>query len=169
MSIPTHKPIVDYFQSLNELNVNFPEKSFSRMDLNEIMGQFRTGVNFPHLAVESHDGNLDESSHSNNVNGRTFAFTVYQNPKAGNFAQQNEMLDQCERLGLQIIARMRHDANDPDHILYRRFETNSVNYIKVGPVFNEELYGYRFTGVIKGTESLKPNAADWSDLDTICP
>ena len=83
-------------------------------------------------------------------------------------AEQNEMLDQCERLGLKIIARMRYDARQPGHLLHNRFKVSSVKWMKVGPLFTEELYGYRFTVEIEGGESLKVQADDWADIDTVC-
>lgn len=165
---PTHKPILDYFQSLNEKLVDFPEKSYFRMDLEEIMGSFRSRINFPAMAVESPDGDAEGSTVSNSVLGRLFAFTIYQNPEKGNFAEQNQMIDQCERIGLKIIARMRYDAFDPEHLLYNHFLVSSVKWTKVGPIFNEELFGYRFTGIISGSESLKVDPADWSDVDSVC-
>lgn len=164
----THKPILDYFQSLNEKLVDFPEDSFFRMDLEEIMGSFRSGINFPAMTVESPDGDAENSIGSNSVVGRLFAFTVFQNPTKGDFAQQNEMIDQCERIGLKIIARMRHDSFEKTHMLYNRFNANSVKWTKIGPLFNEELFGYRFTGIITGSESLNIDPADWSDIDTVC-
>jgi len=165
---PTHKPIVDYFQGLNTKLNDFPADSFFRQDLDEIYGAFRKGINFPCMAVESPEGDAEESSMNNSVIGRMFAFVVYMNPKAGNFEQQNDMLDQCERIGKKLVSRMRYDARIEDNILHDRFEASSVSWVKVGPVFNEMLYGYRFSGFIKGSESLKVDAADWEDLDLIC-
>ncbi len=164
----THKPIIDYFEQLNNNLLDFPEKSFFRMDLEEIMGGFQSGINFPAMAMESPEGDGEGSAVNNSTVNRNFIFTVYQKPEKGNFAQQNEMLDQCERIGLKIIARMRHDARIPGHLLYNKFKVASVKWIKEGPVFNEGLYGYQFSGTIEGEESFKVSAADWSDLDLIC-
>jgi len=165
---PTHKPIVDYFEALNTNLIDFPAKSFFRQDLDEIYGAFRTGINFPAMAVESPEGDLQDSNVMSSVIGRMFAFVIYQKPTKGNFLEQTIMLDECERIGLKIIARMKHDSTVQDHFLQDKFETTTVNFIKVGPIFNELLYGYRFSGFIKGNESLKVDAADWEDIDLIC-
>lgn len=164
----THKPIIDYFEQINLKLIHFPETSFFRMDLMEITGAFRSGINFPALAVESPDGDAEGSSTNSSVSGRMFAFTVYHRPTRGNFQEQNELLDECERIGLKIVARMRHDARIPTHPLYNKFSAETAKWMKVGPIFNEELHGYRFTGMIKGEESLKIDAADWSDIDLTC-
>ncbi len=168
MSAPTHKPILDYFKSLNAAAVDFAENSFFRMDLSEINGAFRSGITFPCMAVESPEGEAGDSGITNSVMGRIFAFTIYMNPQLNNHEQQNEFLDTCERIGLKILSRMKHDATQPGHLLYDRFELSSCNHLKIGPVFTEMLYGYRFTGIIKGSESFKVVAADWNDLDTVC-
>lgn len=164
----THEPIIDYFKYCNEQLVDFSEDSFFRMDLSEITGSFRRGITFPALVVESPEGDMDNSSLSSSVIGRVFAFTVYDKHKKGDFQDQNQKLDNCEKIGLKIIARMRHDARNPDHLLYNRFKVNTVNFVKVGPVFSEHLYGYRFTGVIEAEESLLVKPEDWNDINQVC-
>lgn len=138
------------------------------MDLAEITGAFRSGITFPAMVVESPEGDLNGSSIHNSVIQRTGAFTVYKKPTKGNFQQQNEYLDDCEKLGLKIVARMRLDNANPDHAMYQRFDIPGISWIKVGPIFNENLYGYRFTYPIKGSEPLTVNPADWQDLDSVC-
>jgi hypothetical protein len=164
----THKIIIDYFEQLN-LNLNdFAENSFFRLDLREIEGAIRTGITYPCMAVESPDIDPSESTVNSSAIGRWFAFAVYMNPELDNQAEQTEMLDLCERICLKILARMRHDARIPEHPLYNKFLISSCSGMKIGPVFTEMLYGYRFTGMIKGSESLKVNAADWADIDLTC-
>lgn len=168
MTSPTHKPIIDYFESLNAALKDFPEKSFFRMDLSEINGAFRTGIGFPALGIESPELDTEGSNINNSVVGRTFAFTVYVNPRQGNYERQNLDLDLAEKIGWKIIARMRHDARNPESLLYNKFDSSAVSAIKIGPVFTEMLYGYRFTGTIRGSESLKLDPADWGDIETTC-
>ena len=162
---PTHKPIIDYFENINLQLKDFGENSFFRMDLEEIMGGLRHQISFPAMAVESPDGDGEHSVEQNSVIGRMFAFTVYMNPEQGNFQEQNTMLDLCERIGKKVISRMRYDARIEDHLLYNRFKVSSVKWIKVGPVFTEKLYGYRFTGIIEGSEALLVDPADWADIE----
>ena len=162
---PTHKPIIDYFENINLQLKDFPENSFFRMDLEEIMGAIRDGINFPAMAVESPDGDGENSVEQNSVIGRMFGFTVYMNPEPGNFQEQNAMLDLCERIGKKILARMRQDARIPDHLLYNKFKVSSTKWIKIGPLFTEKLYGYRFTGIIEGNEPLVVDPADWNDIE----
>ena len=166
MATISHSVIIVQFENIQQ-NLKGLE-DFVRMDLAEIKGAFRSSADFPCLVVESHDGDLGKSKPNQSVNDRNFAFTVYYNPENGDFDEQNTMLDLSEAMGLKIIARMRHDATLPAHFLFNRFKTESVKYHKVGPVFNEQLYGYRFTGEITATQSLKISPADWTDIDEAC-
>ena len=138
------------------------------MDLAEIKGAFRSDADLPCLVVESHEGDWDKSKPNQSVNDRAFAFTVYYDPENGNFDEQNDMLGLSEAMGFKIIARMRHDATIKGHILYNKFKVESVRNHKVGPVFNEQLYGYRFTGEISGAQPLIVSADDWTDIDAVC-
>ncbi|TXK73961.1 hypothetical protein [Mesonia sp. HuA40] len=165
---PTHKPIIDYLENLNKQLVDFQEDSFFRVDLDELFGAFRSGISLPCMTVESPEADAANSTVSASAIARHPAFTILQAPQNGNFAEQNTMLDQCEQIGLKIIARMRLDASNPETIIYNKFKANSVKYVKVGPIFNEQLYGYRFSFTLEDNEPLKVDAADWLDLQTTC-
>jgi hypothetical protein len=162
----SHNIIINYFKEIQE-NLN-GLNDFFRMDLAEIKGAFRSDADFPCLVVESHESDFDKSKHHQTVNDRTFAFTIYYNPENGDFDEQNEMLDSSEAMGLKVIARMKHDAADKTHFLFNKFKVSSVGCHKVGPVFNEKLYGYRFSGEILDNDALIIDPADWTDIDEVC-
>lgn len=161
-----HSILVTYFKYLadNLKDIN----GFFRMDLTEIQSSFRSKIEFPALVLESHEGNFEASNVQSTVNDRTFAFTIYLKPLKSDYDDQNQKLSSAETIGLKVIARMKHDATLPNHFLYNRFKVNTVSYAKVGPVFNEQLYGYRFVGSILGTEPLIVVPSDWEDLPEIC-
>lgn len=165
----SHKEIIDYLENINTQLVDFGENSFFRMDLQEITGSFRTGITFPCMLVESPDGDLDDSNINSSAIGKNFAFLVLKNPTSNNYEQQNQYLDDCEKIGLKIIARMRYDARVEGNILFNKFQANTVNFIKVGPLFTEQLHGYRFVGKILGDQNLKIVPEDWADLSSDCP
>ena len=164
-----HDHLVDYFQTINANLKDFPEKSFFRMDLVEIQGAFRSGIKFPAMSVESPQLDLSDSNISNSVLGHDFAFTIWKNPRMGDFAGQNTDLGDCERIGLKVLSRLRYDARVPAALIYNSFKVSSVKAIKVGPLFNENIYGYRFTGTFINNNALIIDPSDWSDLDSPCP
>jgi len=161
-----HLILVNYFSSIAENHKGI--NGFFRMDLTEIMGSFRNGIGLPCLVLESHDGDFGDSNIQSTVNNRGFAFTIYSNPDKNNYVEQNEKLSDCELIGLQVIARMKHDATIPTHFLYNKFKVSSVKYGKVGPIFSEKLYGYRFQGEIMGNEPLLFDPSIWSDNPSTC-
>lgn len=162
----THAIIVNYFSNIADTLIDL--KSFYRMDLTEIQGAFRNNKVTPTLVLESHEADLGDSNVMQTVKNISFAFTIYILPKTGDYDDQNAKLDESEIIGLKVIARMRHDATIPGHFLYNKFKSAEVNYSKVGPVFNEELYGFRFSGNIKAPDPLIVNPTDWTDNPTIC-
>jgi hypothetical protein len=164
--ILNHTTLTNYFSTLA---TNLKDiSSFFRMDMVEIQGAFRSSATFPCMVSESHEGNFNNSNAMQSVNTITFAFTIFTKPAKADFDDQNTKLGDAEDIGLKIIARMRHDAATPSHLLYNKFKVTNVQYAKVGPTFNEQLYGYRFIGTIQGHEPLVVNPDDWNDAPTIC-
>jgi len=161
-----HSVLEAYFKQIaaNLKGIN----DYFRMDLTEITGAFRSSANFPCLLAESHESDLGDSSIQQTINNRTFAFTVYFKPAKKDYDDQNLKLTESEIFGYKIIARMKHDSTIKGHFLYNHFKVENVTNHKVGPVFNEKLYGYRFVGSIKAHQPLKVNPADWEDNPTIC-
>ena len=166
MSTITHQILINYFKAIAE-NLN-GIADFHRMNLSEIQSSFRSSANFPCLTVESHDGDFGDSNVMQSVNDRAFAFTVFTKPAKGDYQDQDTKLTESEAYGKKIIARMRHDASQTGHFLNRNFKVESVSYSKVGPLYQEQLYGFRFIGKINSADPLICDPLDWADLETTC-
>ncbi len=166
--MPTHKQISDYMKQLSVLNDNI--NSFFRFNISDIQGGIRAKINFPAMALESPEGNFVGSNTNNSLDSKLFAFTIFDKPSRGNFDQEDDMLDDCELIGKQILARMRYDSLVPASVIYRLFKLEKVQYHKVGPVFTDHLFGYRFEVELSDAKvNMQINPADWSDLDDPCP
>lgn len=169
MSSITHAALINYIRNLVDQSVDIDVANFFRMDISEVQGAMRTGVSYPAFAYESHEGNFEGSKSNNTVDNKTFAFTILKKPQLGNFDQQNEYLDDCEIIGKKFLARMRYDSAIVGNVIHNLFEAHTVNYHKVGPLYIDQCYGYRFEIALKPDKSsLKVNAADWNDLDMVC-
>lgn len=165
---PSHNQIVAYLQNLatNNIHVN----DFFRFNLNEIQGAMRKGISFPCLAIESHDGNFEGSTHNNSIEQKRFAFSILDKPKRGDFDDENTKLDACEIIGKEFLKRMRLDSLTDGSTIYKAFNIENVSYHKVGPLYNEHLYGYRFEVPLNAIKvNMQPNADNWSDINSICP
>jgi len=165
-AIINHTVLTAYFKNIATHLVGIND--FFRMDLTEIQGAFRSTATFPCLVIEAHEGDYGDSNTMQTVNNRTFAFTVYTKPQTGDYEDQDNCLNISETLGKKILARMRHDAKTPEHFLHNNFKVEECSYAKVGPIFNERLYGYRFIGNISAHEPLIVNPLDWTDVPVVC-
>ena len=164
----SHSKLKEYYKSIHEKSVDFTGNSFFRVNPVQIAGSFFDDAKYPSLVIEAADGDLGSSSEVETVATRTTAFTVYMNPDRHDYNQQDEFIDKCENIGFKILQRMRHDSMKPDHFLNGVFDKISWSWIQVGPIFTNQLYGYRFMGQLKSSESLQINHNDWSDLDSNC-
>ena len=161
-----HQILVDYFKSLAENLIGIED--FHRMNLVEIQGSFRSSASFPCLVLESHDADWGDSNLQQSIKDRNIAFTVMTKPEKANFEDQDTKLTESEILGDKILARMRHDANNPNHFLYNHFKIENVKSSKVGPLFSERLFGYRNVCSINAPKKLILDPADWQDIETTC-
>lgn len=164
----THQNLKDYFKQLHDQYVEFQANSFFRINITEIAGAFSRDATYPCMVIEAAEGNLGKSNEISTIASRTPAFTIYMNPDDHDYDAQDAALDKCEAIGLKILARMKHDSLDPNHLLYDKFDKISWSWIQVGPIFTEKLYGYRFLGTFDSNESLQVDHNDWKDLDNNC-
>lgn len=155
----THNTIVTYFNDIATSHNDL--KDFFRLNISEIQGAFRTGVLTPVLALESHEGDIGGSA-STSHNRRTLAFSVLEPTGIDDYDEQNAVLDRSEQIGLDIISKLVKDSQDPNHWLYGRFKKDSVNYHKVGPIYSDYLFGYRFELAISNPENLTLDPTKWS-------
>ena len=94
----------------------------------------------------------------------------FSKPKKGDFDDENIKLDNCELIGKQFLKRMRLDSLTNGSAIYRAFDLEKVSYHKVGPLYTDHLYGYRFEVPLNAIKvNMQPDPDNWSDIDTICP
>lgn len=155
-----------YFKNLSEHHKNI--KGFFRGNLSEIQGSFREGIQQPAMMLESYENDFD-SNHTSVIKESSFAFTIYVSPELetsilNTFDQEDLSLSIAEQIGDEVILRMRKDSLTKGSGIYGMFDPESVKSHKVGPIFTENLFGYRFTGFLKGNIPNKVDTNTWSDL-----
>jgi len=167
MSI-THKKLIDYMQDLHEKNVN--TKSFFRFNISEIQGSIRSKVNYPCIALESPEGDFQGSGVFNSLENKQFAFSILDKPIQGDYSDEDNKLDSCELIGKQFLARIRNDSRTEGSEMFNLFDINDVQYHKVGPIFTDRLFGYRFEIKLSNNKiNMQINPDNWTDLDSTCP
>ena len=159
---------ISYFKNLatqhKEIGHTEEEKHFFRMNIEEVLTGLRSDINLPALILESFEGRLVDKKSDNNLANREGAFMILKKVEVDNFDQENEFLDDSERIGLDIIKRMRRDSKTnpiQDRIL-KRFDYDGVSWGKVGPVF-DNYYGYRFIFRLQDFENMKFDPDKWLD------
>ena len=165
----SHQTIIGYLQNLVDQHTDIRIEDFYRMDISEILGAMKTSIQYPCFALESHEGNFDSSSAMNSLENKIFAFSILKKPEYGNFEDQNTALDDCELIGKQFLARMRYDSAQETSLLHKLFSLGNVNYHKVGPLYTDHLYGYRFEiSLLPDKTSMKVTPENWTDIDEVC-
>ena len=167
--IVTHNTIVNYFSNLVAQSTLIDSRNFFRFDISEIEGAMRTNITYPCFALESHEGNFSGSSHNNSLDNKVLAFSILGRPKQGDFTEQNNVLDQAETIGKKFISRLRLDSTDASNPMYKQIEVQNISYHKVGPIYIDMLYGYRFEITLKSNKlDLKVLPEDWEDINSVC-
>ncbi len=162
----THNDLVSYLETLC---IQYKDTlDFYRMDITEIQGKMRSGIEYPCMAMESHEIDFSGSKPFNSIINKTFAFSILHHPEKKNYDQQNDYLDRCEKIGLDIISRIRYDEKKANHFLNKTLEYDSIRAGKVGPIYSDHLYGYRFEITLKLKSNLKIDPNHWKDIDTVC-
>jgi hypothetical protein len=132
---------------------------FCRFNIEEILAGLAHGLvlDTPGLLLESFEGRLSEDG-DNVMDNQDGAFLILKACELEDFSAQNAIIDEAKRIGLKVIAKLRHDALRNQGL--QHFDRNSVGYEKVGPVFGN-CYGYRFTFSFFNPISLRVDPADW--------
>ena len=166
--MPTVSEYVEYFEEISrqhtEIQHTDDEKHFARINIEEVLTGLRSSILTPALILESFEGGLIDNKSDNILADRMGAFMILKQVQMDNFTQEAEFLDDCERIGLDVIRRMRRDARvQPiqDRLL-RGLQLSKVGWMKVGPVF-DNWYGYRFTFSLEDYETMKYDDSKWLD------
>jgi hypothetical protein len=159
----THETIKNLHQDIARAHRDI--NGFFRMNLSEIQGQFRKGIQTPTLVFFSHSADIETQTKISHFNNRDIVFWLLDfTGKADNYTRQDEVLDELEEIALDILTFLNKCHRDKDHWLFGKFEASSYGYTKIGPVF-DNMYGWEIVYQIKNHEDLKyhPEKWDWSD------
>lgn len=156
----SHKSIVTFHKDIAKGNKHI--NGFYRFNWNEINGQFRSGVPTPALLLESYSSNLsDNQNQTTTFNNRKISFLILD--FAGvpdDYEKQEDVLDNLEKIGLQIIAYLKTKSNNKKSWLFGKFDISSVEMEKVGPIF-DNMYGWNILYNLRNHEPMCMDSADW--------
>ena len=164
--------ITDFLTTLGENHVDI--NSVYRYNRLELSGAFRKGAPLSAMLIDSIE-TFVTNPNARNFNQNNCAFTILgkegvSTAKMDSYTQQNEVLEHTQEIAFEVAARIKDaalntDLNGPLKWLYGNVEQDSFHFYKVGPVFTEQLYGYRCEFSIKQKQPYQPNPDKWTDLD----
>lgn len=157
----THKEIVKFHKDIAKYHVDI--KGFYRFNVNEIIGQFRSGIQTPALLLESHSSELESQTKMvSNFNKRCISFLILDFAGQPNdFDKQDQVLDDLEHIALDIPSYFAQLNKTKDSFLFNAFDINNYKYEKVGPLF-DNMYGWNILYNFKNHESMVLNPAKWN-------
>lgn len=166
------KSIIDYFKTACKNNLKLMHEkndrvSFFRFNLSEIIENLRTGISYPAFGLENIEGNFEDLKADSVKNIVPISFVIIKPCDLLDFDEQEDVMDDCYKIGMEILSKMHKDAHNRDTII-SKISVENGRYIPVGPIFSNH-FGYRFTLDIKieNMSEIYFNPADWdTDLET---
>lgn len=157
----THAKIVELHRAI--ANAHNDINGFYRFNWNEITGDFRSGIQTPVLAMESHSLDFSQNStKSANFGNRRISFLLLDfTGKADNYAKQEEVLENLENIAIDICAYLNQEAKNSNSLLWKKIDVSSIEIEKVGPIF-DNMYGWNIKYTIKNHEPLCYEPTKWT-------
>jgi hypothetical protein len=165
-----HTQLISFFEDLGESSIHV--KSTFRWNVNEIKGTLRDGVSLPLMAIDSPHitENGTEVTNTNDLYNCALTFLGLDDYPTNRFDEYenqefviNHNLEIAKKFRNKLLALSETAYLDGDvkNWLYGRIKNGSFQFLKVGPAYTENLYGYRLQFQI----NLKPTKTvvdtDW--------
>ena len=153
----SHNTLIAYFESLGLCSTDVAT-SF-RWNTIEYQNSLRSGVTPTVMLIDSPHVQ-EEGSSINLMDVHNCALTFLGKPNVPTaridaYDNQNEVLEHCQQIAFEFRNKLRLDASAPrdaegnKNWLFGALVINSFNFLKVGPVFTENMYGYRLEFQLK--------------------
>lgn len=119
-------------------------KHFYRFELEEVLTASCMSINYPALILEGYDFSYQDAQSDNIIKTRTGAFIIIDKVKdLKNFNEIHAVWDRCEKIGDDILIRMRSDKRGRGIKVLRGFDLSDSR----GSIFGVKQlgqYGIRF-------------------------
>lgn len=149
-----HQEIVTKHKNIN---------GFYRFNLNEIEGQFRSGIETPALLMMSQSNAL--SSNTNkvaNFNTHNMSILILDFAGAPNdFDKENEVLNETYYLAMDVVSYLVQQNKNPNSFLHMLFDVDTVRIEKVGPIF-DNMFGWNLLYDLKNHEPFCFEVDKWN-------
>jgi len=163
-----HSDYISFFEDLATKHKSIlhspTEKHFFRANIEEVITGLRSKIKFPAMVLESYEVRLIDYKSDNIYMAPVGAFSIIDKVERDNYDKENEAINTCMLIGIDIITAIREEyqnfRNNPNRKI-KYFDPATVTGYKVGPLF-ENCFGYRFEFQIGNPLSLKYDASKWN-------
>lgn len=163
--------IVDFLTNLGVQHTDIGD--VFRWNKLQLTGNLKNGAILSVMLIDSIE-TLTNNPNNKAMHQNNCAFTILGKPNVStaqidSYDNQNEVLEHCQSVAFEMAARIIKEATEtnlqgPLKWLYGNVELASFHYFKVGPVFSNQMYGYRCEFTIKAKEDYTVDVAKWDDL-----
>lgn len=165
------KSYIEYFRGISETHVQLvpdTKKTFLRLNIEEITGSMRTTIDPEKyvMVLESYEHKAKDLHSDNHLRDYTGAFMILKRvPQLDDFNGQDDVIDACEEIAIEISRRMYADSIDFENPnkFFTNIELNDFTFNKVGPLFNV-WFGFRCQFDFTDTYNIEVTTAKWNDL-----
>ncbi len=111
--------------------------------------------------LESPEFFYSDNQANNYMKEKTAAFSILKRADPDNFVEQDDVVDECEIIAEDIIARIKDDNRDYDDQKFGIINLNTFSGFKVGPVY-DRFYGVRIEFKFGDSISMCVNENKWN-------
>ena len=131
---------------------------FCRYNMDEVVTGLRQNLDLSQycLLLEAPTGTLENNQGDGNFDNQEIAFMVIRMVEERNFDEEEQVLSESRRMGVQLLARIIEQGEFAD------LDLDSIEYDKIGPVFGN-CFGYRYTITAVSEISLATDPAEWDE------
>jgi len=149
---------IRYFQKIANEHVDIND--FYIMDINEPLAALRSDIRYPALVLNSLAGILRVPNADNTLDELQGGFMVLDHlENVDDFHTEMEVLQSTKRICADIIARMIQDVKTHQSSI-SGFNTNSVTYEMLGPIFDND-FGFQFNFKVHSGIDLQYDSTKW--------
>jgi hypothetical protein len=149
----TNKTITAFIKSIATAHVDI--NGFHRFNMQEVNNALSDDIKLPALLLEAPSINLSsETKMVSNFNTRNISMLIMDHVQGtDNFEAEEDVLENCEGIALDINSYLVKCAKDTNHFLFGKFDINTVRIEKAGPIF-DNMFGWNILFDIKAHEPM---------------
>jgi hypothetical protein len=149
----TNKTITAFIKSIATAHVDI--NGFYRFNIQEVNNALSDSIGLPALLLEAPSINLiSENKMVSNFNLRNISFLIVDHVSGtDNFEAEEDVLENCEGLALDVFSYLVKCAKDQNHFLFGKFDINTVRIEKAGPLF-DNMFGWNILFDMKAHEPM---------------